>query len=280
MNLYFNLRISFLIHIFIAFMLMFDLSSCSYAGQVVTENSLAGIRLGRPVDTVLSKYGMPNRVRIAGQDLAETFEARFMRRVKEKYFQSTIGELEFELKALKQMEIEVENEMKFAADKTVYRYRYMAIQVLKILPMSALLYAEKGDGILQDQNVIKLMNVLRDKGDGEEQTIDQRRSKISRQIVTYYYEVRSGYLLSLDVGKQGLIERIDVHGIDNSNNITTRRGVKLGDDYGRVINVYGFPLSQELQSDGTLLMNYSERSGVSIYILGNRVVGISVALPD
>ena len=40
-----------------------ELRPC-YSGQSRPENTLAGIKLGRPVETVLRKYGTPTRISI------------------------------------------------------------------------------------------------------------------------------------------------------------------------------------------------------------------------
>ena len=151
---------------------------------------------------------------------------------------------------------------------------------LQTLPLLASLFKRDGEKLFEKKWFKDFIKSVEDRPTSDKDYMDQYRSIVSNQIIKYYYESKNGYLMTYHVGMKGYVERIDVHGIDKSKIIRTNRGISIGDNYNRVIGSYGFPLSQRLQDDGTLYMDYTERAGVAFYILGNRVVGISVALPD
>lgn len=60
----------------------------------------------------------------------------------------------------------------------------------------------------------------------------------------------------------------------------TRRGIGVGATYKQVVAKYGYPVAQRSNLDGTLVMDYAERSHVAFTLLAGKVIGVSVALVE
>lgn len=101
-----------------------------------------------------------------------------------------------------------------------------------------------------------------------------------RALTKYYYDYATGPSLVFTVGQKGLVEQIDAFAPWPWSPAKTSRGINVGASYKQVISQYGFPNDQRTNSDGTLLMDYRDKTHCAFTLLLGRVVGVSVALVE
>lgn len=103
-----------------------------------------------------------------------------------------------------------------------------------------------------------------------------------RAVTKYYYDYASGPSLVFTIGRKGLVEQIDAFAPWPWKAALTKRRINVGSTYKQVVAVYGYPESQRTNSDGTLVMDYSEKAHVAFTLMGSKlkVVGVSVALVE
>jgi hypothetical protein len=95
----------------------------------------------------------------------------------------------------------------------------------------------------------------------------------ARQVV-YLYQ-KKGVTYMFFINEQGRVVQI-ASIADKDPNTRTRKGITLGSTYTQIIKTYGYPAKHEF-SGTTMLLNYLRKDHVVFQLLGQKVVGISIA---
>jgi hypothetical protein len=95
--------------------------------------------------------------------------------------------------------------------------------------------------------------------------------------VTWVYRFPKNRTLEVLLNPSGIIVQISVIGISWAN-VSTSRGIKLGNTYKDILVKYGYPESHQQSGIEQLQVRYPDKHHVVFSLLGKTCVGITIAL--
>jgi hypothetical protein len=101
----------------------------------------------------------------------------------------------------------------------------------------------------------------------------------SGREITWIYRFAKNKSLEFIIDPEGRVLQIAAYGIEWSG-LRTAKGIVLGDAYKKLILTYGFPESHEQSGGGEMVIKYANSDRVAFTLLGNQVVGITIAFMD
>ena len=97
-------------------------------------------------------------------------------------------------------------------------------------------------------------------------------------LVTWTYRKFKGTVVNFRLDEDGKIVEIVASGFRPSPLARTSRGINLGDPYGKVLRVYGFP-DESVDQGNVMTIRYTRNGRVAFRFHRLRLVGIAVAQP-
>lgn len=96
--------------------------------------------------------------------------------------------------------------------------------------------------------------------------------------VNWTYRFAKNKTLEFILDSKGLVLQIAAFGVEWPG-MKTAKGIGLGDTYKKVITTYGFPESHSV-SGIEMVLKYANSDRVAFTLVGNQVVGITIAFMD
>lgn len=218
----------------------------------VPENTLAGIRLGRPAQEILSKWGNPSRITL-GTVHAEAGAAPTVAPTGPAYIPPDTG-----------------------AYGGLAEGLGMASQMLGLQSTGRGLPGLPGYGMPgmpmpggPAPGMPGMPGTPGTSGGGES-------AALSQEEVTWTYDLHNGITLEFII-TEGTITQITVGGVGPWGLSRTRTGLQLGDSYKLVLWVCGYPESQRY-SGRFLRVSYVEKHRALYTFLNKKLVGVTIAL--
>jgi len=214
------------------------------------EQTLAGLRLGRPAITVLKKYGNPTRIRVGTVSLETPVETPT---------QPTSG-----------------GRMP-GPGFNPYARQYGAELPSGMVNPYAPEYeppSVPGPGYLPP-----LPGIGGPPGSPAPAAPGQQTATITQQEVTWTYDLPHGVTLEVIVAEGGLITQITVGGAEKWAPSKTSKGIQLGSTYKDVLYRYGYP-EAHTQAGRFLRLSYVDKDRCMFTMLDKKVVGITIALAE
>lgn len=103
--------------------------------------------------------------------------------------------------------------------------------------------------------------------------------QMSGREITWIYRFEKNKELDFILDAQGRVLQIAAYGVEWKG-MKTSKGITLGKTYKEVILTYGFPESHEMQGPGMMVLKYANSDRVAFTLVGNQVVGITIAFMD
>lgn len=100
---------------------------------------------------------------------------------------------------------------------------------------------------------------------------------VGREI-TWIYRFDKNKTLEFIIDPEGRVLQIAAYGVEWSG-IRTAKGITLGDSYKKIILSYGFPESHD-KTGLEMVTKYANSDRVAFTLVGNQVVGITIAFMD
>lgn len=104
-------------------------------------------------------------------------------------------------------------------------------------------------------------------------------TQMSGREITWIYRFEKNKELDFLLDPQGRVLQIAAYGVEWKG-MKTSKGIGLGKTYKEVILTYGFPESHEQQPLGGMVLKYANSDRVAFTLVGNQVVGITIAFMD
>lgn len=106
----------------------------------------------------------------------------------------------------------------------------------------------------------------------------QQGGQTGGREVTWIYRFAKNRQLDFIVDPEGRVLQIAAFGVEWSG-MKTAKGIGLGSSYKQVILAYGFPETHE-KSGIEMVLRYANSDRVAFTLVGNQVVGITIAFMD
>ncbi len=114
-------------------------------------------------------------------------------------------------------------------------------------------------------------------GFGPNMGMPQQTQAGGREVI-WVYNFAKNKTLEFILDSKGLVLQIAAFGVEWSG-MKTAKGITLGDTYKEVILAYGFPESHSI-SGINMVLRYANSDRVAFTLVGNQVVGITIAFMD
>ncbi len=106
----------------------------------------------------------------------------------------------------------------------------------------------------------------------------QAQGGASGREITWIYRFDKNKTLEFIIDPEGRVLQIAAYGVEWSG-IRTAKGITLGDAYKKIILTYGFPEAHE-KTGIEMVTKYANSDRVAFTLVGNQVVGITIAFMD
>jgi hypothetical protein len=221
-------------------MILFWLSA---SAALAIEMQLAGLRLGRPAQTVIDKYGNPSDIRIGA-----TAQVTQLSGVGAPGFGATSGG--------PMMSGAPVGAIPGIGSSGLYGVGS---------PMEVSPFASQG---------LPGMGMPGTSAG----TVQQTSERTGPPEVTWIYRLPKNRTLEVLINPDGKIVQIAIYGVSWAGTRTST-GIELGNTYKDVLTKCGFPETHE-QSGIQLIVKYPRKYGAVFTLVGNTVAGITIALMD
>lgn len=226
-------------------------SGRAFYRTTVPEDTLAGIKLGRKAQDILSKWGNPTRITI-GSVRAQVQQVQNAAPMQPGIpYTPSDGNPYADL----------QNSMNRAFDKLNVAPAGPGGLSLPTLPG----LGQPGAGMPQPGAPMP----------GQSPT--PQTSTVEQEEITWTYDLPNGITLEFIV-TDGIITQITCGGVGPWGLSKTRSGLQLGDTYKLAIWVAGYPEAQNYVGGRFLRLSYVEKNRALYTFLNNKIVGITIAL--